>query len=188
MLKIGLTGGIASGKSTCAAIFAELGAAVHDADVIAKELLQPSGLAYGDCLAYFGPKLMQDRVLLREYVFANDKARTWLNAKLHPLIQAELAQRAAQPTKCYHLLVIPLLFENNFDYGLAKKIAVLSKQQQRRAVKRDQVSIAQIQAIMALQVNDATRREKADYLINTDLPNVLKQVQDIHANIMAEVI
>ena len=87
-LKIALTGGIASGKSTCDKIFAKLGATVHEADEIAKELLSSDSAIAQSCISHFGKVIISegklDRAKLRKHIFANSQARTWLNAKMHP--------------------------------------------------------------------------------------------------------
>lgn len=184
MLKIGLTGGIASGKTTCANTLAKLGVEIHDADLIAKQLLTPGSSLYYELEAYFGHKLMQDRSKLRDYVFSNNSARLWLNAKIHPCIRSELLLRASRPTKCYHLLVVPLLFENNFDYGLSKTIVTISEHQLERACERDKSNPEIIKKIMSEQLSNQEKAAKADFIVNTDLPNWQESLLGIHKQIM----
>lgn len=184
MLKIGLTGGIASGKTTCANKLAKLGAEVHDADLIAQQLLTPGSSLYHELESYFGQELMQDRSKLRAYVFSNNSARLWLNAKMHPFIRSELISRSNRPTKYYHLLVVPLLFENNFDYGLSKTIVTISECQLERACERDKSKPEVIKKIMSEQLSNAQKVAKADFVVNTDLPNWQESLEDIHKQIL----
>lgn len=180
-----MTGGIAAGKTTCAKILAEAGVAVHEADIIAKEFLKPESAIYAECLTYFGRELMHDHKKLQKFIFDNPKARMWLNNKIHPCVQAELLSRTKVATKHYHLLVVPLLFENNFDYGLDKIILVHSKSQLARAIQRDQASEALIRKIMLSQIQPNTAKPLADYLIDTDATDLQANVMQVHADILA---
>lgn len=183
-LKVGLTGGIASGKSTCAKMFASLGVTIHEADDVAKYLLTENLAVIAKCQQYFGNKIIKnhaiDRKLLRQIIFNNNQARNWLNHLLHPLIHSELMLRASVPVKCYHILVVPLLFESNNNYGLNKVITVSSKFQAERAAIRDNVSAEDIQKILASQTNDSVRVAKSDFVILNNGEDLMEQIQQIH--------
>lgn len=183
-LKVGLTGGIGSGKSTCAKMFASLGVTIHEADDVAKYLLTENLAVIAKCQQYFGNKIIKnhaiDRKLLRQIIFNNNQARNWLNHLLHPLIYTELMLRASVPVKCYHILVVPLLFESNNNYGLNKVITVSSKFQAERAAIRDNVSAEDIQRILASQTNDSVRVAKSDFVILNNGEDLMEQIQQIH--------
>ena len=183
-LKVGLTGGIGSGKSTCAKMFASLGVTIHEADDVAKYLLTENLAVIAKCQQYFGNKIIKnhaiDRKLLRQIIFNNNQARNWLNHLLHPLIYTELMLRASVPVKCYHILVVPLLFESNNNYGLNKVITVSSKFQAERAAIRDNVSTEDIQRILASQTNDSVRVAKSDFVILNNGEDLMEQIQQIH--------
>lgn len=184
MIKIGMTGGIASGKTTCAQMLSEVGVIVHEADLIAKEFLRPESVIYASCLAYFGCELMHDKKKLKHFIFMNPEARIWLNNKVHPYVQAELMRRTKSKTKYYHLLVVPLLFENNFNYGLDKVILIHSEYQLERAMKRDHESEAIIKNIMCSQIDKNKAIAMADYHINTDEADVRAAIMQVHSEII----
>ncbi len=119
MLKIGLTGGIASGKSTVAEMLAALGAAVIDTDVIAREVVAPGEAGLTAVTAAFGNELLApdgtlDRAKLRRLVFADPAKRRRLEAILHPLIRARAVAAAQQASGPYLVFVVPLLIETDF--------------------------------------------------------------------------
>jgi dephospho-CoA kinase len=112
-LRIGLTGGIASGKSTVADLFAELGAAVIDTDIIAREVVQPGQPALDEIRAAFGANVFSadgtlDRNAMRRHVFSDDSARHRLEAILHPRIQRETIRQMAEAGGDFLLVVVPL--------------------------------------------------------------------------------
>ena len=113
-LRVGLTGGIASGKSTVAELFAGLGVPVIDTDVLAREVVEPGQPALAEVVATFGPAVLGpdgrlDRRRLRERVFRDDAARHRLEAILHPAIRRAVEERSAQVGGVYQIHVIPLL-------------------------------------------------------------------------------
>ena len=121
MLSVGLTGGIASGKTTISNLFLELGVPVVDTDVISRQLLEPGELAYNQVCTHFGSRILGanddiDRAELRRIVFTDATEKSWLETMLHPLI----FQRSHNATlefsgSVYVLVVVPLLFETNFQ-------------------------------------------------------------------------
>ncbi len=114
---VALTGGIGSGKSTVADAFAQLGVKVIDADVIARQVVEPGTPALQAIVGHFGPQMIApdgtlNRRLLREKIFCSRGGKAWLNALLHPLIQQETRRQMQAATSPYLLWVVPLLVEN----------------------------------------------------------------------------
>ncbi len=116
MLVVGLTGGIGSGKSTVANLFAEHGVPIIDTDVLARDLTLPNQPALAAIAQHFGQTVLHpdgslNRGTLRNIIFANEAERTWLEHLLHPLIRAEIKQQIQNLPSPYCIVVIPLLFE-----------------------------------------------------------------------------
>src|SRR3989344_3677800 len=117
ILRVGLTGGIGSGKSTVARLFAEQGASIIDADEIAKALTEKNTPAFETILQHFGPTVLTqegslDRRKLRSFIFENPIERSWLEQLLHPLIRHFMQQQIQKTQGAYCILVIPLLCES----------------------------------------------------------------------------
>ncbi len=173
MLRIGLTGGIGSGKSTVADLFAACGVPVIDADVIARELVAPGQAALSEILNAFGSDMLDtegqlDRARLRAQVFNDATQRQRLEAILHPRIRTEMTARAAAQTSAYVLLVIPLLFETG-QRDMVDRVLVVDipeAMQRARVAARDQLSDAQMEAILAAQATRDTRINGADDVID----------------------
>lgn len=130
MLRIGLTGGIGSGKSSVANMFASLGAPVIDADVIARELVANQVNISEQIIQHFGDLVIDpdgslDRNKLRKIIFADKVARHWLEALLHPLIIQEMQQLLTQISAAYCIMVIPLLIEATEPYTLVDRILLV---------------------------------------------------------------
>lgn len=126
---VALTGGIGSGKSTVANAFADLGIQIVDADIIARQVVEPGKPALDAIAEHFGPELISadgtlHRRLLRERIFAHPQEKAWLNALLHPLIQQETQRQFQQATSAYVLWVVPLLVENGL-YRQANRVLVV---------------------------------------------------------------
>lgn len=194
MLRIGLTGGIGSGKSTVAALFAARGVPLIDTDVIAHELVEPGQPALAEIAARFGAELLDgagrlDRARLRERVFADAGQRKALEAILHPRIHAELERRLALVKAPYALVIIPLLFEagwrDRVDRVLVVDVPVAV--QRSRVAARDRLATEQIDAILAAQASREQRRAGADDLIdNSGEPSALEaQVDRLHREYLA---
>lgn len=189
MMKIGLTGGIGSGKSTVAQLFSELGIPVIDADVIAREVVMPGAKALTKIVEHFGSTILTtngelDRQQLRQKVFSDSKERKWLEQLLHPLILEEMKSRAEQLHGDYCLLVIPLLLEIA-PYEIIDRILVVDIPEELqiiRAQQRDNTNAAQIDAIIKTQVNRLQRLAVADDVIHNDgnLADLKKQVLELH--------
>ena len=115
---LGLTGGIGSGKSAVSAMFEELGIQVVDADIVAREVVEPGSVGLTKITAHFGRYSHHgtlDRAKLRAIIFADESQKQWLNNLLHPLIKRINAEAIKQATSNYVILVAPLLFENGLE-------------------------------------------------------------------------
>ncbi|MFQ2190742.1 dephospho-CoA kinase [Aeromonas jandaei] len=172
MYVVAITGGIGSGKTTIANQFAELGIDVVDADVIAREVVEPGSPALAAIADHFGPDVITsdgqlDRRRLREQVFRDPSAKAWLNALLHPLIRSEMQLQCAAARSPYCLLVVPLLVENKLT-GLANRVLVVDVDeatQIERTCRRDGVTAEQAKAIIAAQASRSERLAAADDVI-----------------------
>jgi dephospho-CoA kinase len=169
-LRIGLTGGIASGKSTVSQRFAELGIAVIDADVAARAVVEPGTPGLEQVVQRFGAGILcpngeLDRPALRELIFDDPAARRDLDAILHPLIRAHMEQQAAAAAGPYLIMAIPLLVEGGSSRERLDRILVVDVDeavQLKRVQARDGISIAQARAILGSQASRAARLEAAD--------------------------
>lgn len=174
-LRVGLTGGIASGKTTVSRLFARLGVPIIDTDVIAREVVAPGTPLLQRVEQELGPGLIGadgalQRRQLRERVFSDPDARRRLEALLHPAIRAEVARQSAQATGPYHVLVIPLLVEGQGRIPVDRVLVVDCPEdlQIRRLQARDGSSAAQARAMLAAQASRAARLAAADDVIVND--------------------
>ncbi len=189
MLVVGLTGGIGSGKSTVAKLFAERGAAIIDADVTAREVTQTGSSAYTSIIKHFGDNVVLedgslDRTRLRQIIFHDPKERLWLEKLLHPLIKDEMQQQIAKMHAPYCIAVIPLLLEVEF-YSFINRILVIDTpeaEQVRRVMLRDNISQTEVEAILESQASRHDRRAKAqDIIINDGNPeDLIPQIDKLH--------
>ncbi len=173
-MRVGLTGGIGSGKSEVAAAFADLGAFIVDTDVLAREAVAP----YSDGLmeiARVWPQVIRndalDRAGLAEIVFSDAEARARLNAIVHPHVRRLARERdrfAASGQLVVH--VVPLLFETGYDRDVDKSIVVIAPMQERlaRITSRDRLDEAHVRARMAAQISPEEAQRRADYTIEND--------------------
>ena len=186
MLVIGLTGGIASGKSLAARRFAELGVPVLDADRIAHELVMPGSPALEEIGRAFGPEMLDARGALRRdrlrrLVFADPEARRRLEAILHPRIRAEMLARLRRLDAPYAVLMIPLLVETG-QHSLVDRVLVIDAPealQRERLARRDGLDQATIGQILAAQADRETRLAAADDVVLNDAgPDELRAAVD----------
>ena len=189
-LRIGLTGGIASGKSAVAARFAELGVPVVDADVVARAVVRPGTPGHDEVVARFGRGILGendeiDRRALRDLVFADPAARRDLEALLHPRIRAEMDRLAEAATGPYVVLVIPLLIEGGQIDRVDRILVVDAEEalQVRRVAARDGSSTEQARAIIAAQASRPSRLGRADAVIRNEgsLPQLRQAVDRLHS-------
>ena len=175
MLRIGLTGGIGSGKSTVADCFARLGITIIDSDVIARELVRPGSEALQGIAETFGAEVLRtdgtlDRAALRQRIFDDKEARTRLEAILHPRIRRQLQARAAEASGPYVILVIPLLIEQGWTTEVDRVLVVdcSPETQLRRTMARDHVSAEQARAVLQNQADREQRLACADDVIDNE--------------------
>ena len=201
MFTVALTGGIASGKSTVASYFAELGVSIIDADQIGRELIDKSPeirkqlvTRFGDCLLKKNETIDRDK--LRAIIFSHPKDREWLEFLLHPLIYQEIKRSIQKAVGTYNLVVIPLLLENRTSKLLKKRpssdnyiqfdrillVTAPRELQIQRAEQRDRLGINQIDAILAAQISPAASIKKADDIIHNEsnLQSLRKSTQALH--------
>jgi dephospho-CoA kinase len=188
-LRVGLTGGIASGKSTVADIFAELGVPVIDTDVIAREVVQPGEPAINEIRERFGDAVIDtkdhlDRAAMRKIIFADETARLDLEAILHPRIGEQVRRQADAACGPYQLIVVPLLIGSPIREYVDRILVVDcdEKTQIQRLLKRDSESIEQAQKILDSQPSRQERLAIADDVIINDqeLEQIQSQVIALH--------
>ena len=192
--RVALTGGIASGKSTVADLFAALGVPVIDTDVIAREVVEPGQPALAAVVKAFGSEVLGndgrlDRRRLRERIFADAGARARLNAILHPAIRAEMERQSQAAGGDYQLLVIPLLTEGGRRDHIDRVLLVDAPEalQVERLMMRDGVSREQAVASLNAQATRAERLAMADDVLrNSGQPDELRdRVAELHGKYRA---
>jgi len=187
-LKIGLTGGIGSGKTTVSGLFEALDVPVIDADVIARSLLEPGTETTKQVIRILGSDIAInaheiDRGKLRKLVFADANARKTLESILHPIVHQQIHQQTATLTSPYCIIVIPLLFEAG-QQDLVDRILVVdttSENQIQRATLRDKTSVQEIQKILDSQIDPQERLSRADDIIenNEGIEQLKSRVQEL---------
>ena len=189
-LVVGLTGGIASGKTTVTNLFqSEYKIDVVDADIIARQVVEEGSDGLKAITEHFGEEILSsdktlDRSKLRALIFQDPEQKRWLDNLMHPLIRIEMQRQLAQVSSAYALLVIPLMVENNLQ-SLADKVIVVDvdeKIQIERTRLRDKVNTAQVKAIIESQANRQERLAIADYVIKNSTRNhkLLPQIAELH--------
>jgi dephospho-CoA kinase len=193
-LRIGLTGGIASGKSTAALRFSELGVPVIDADEASRAVVAPGTPGLEQVIRRFGTGVLTshgelNRHALRDLIFSDASARADLNAILHPLIRAHMEQQAAAATGPYMIMAIPLLVEGGRQRERVDRVLVVDVDeavQLQRLTARDGSTQEQARAILAAQATRSSRLSAADdILANMGTVTELRQeVDQLHARYM----
>jgi dephospho-CoA kinase len=189
MLVVGLTGGIGSGKTTVAKLFAEKGITVIDTDQLARDVTRPDQPALKQITDQFGAHLLQtdgtlNRSALRKIVFNDENSRVWLEKLLHPLIRAEMQRQVNTAKSAYCIVVIPLLLETERNPLIDRILVIDSPEddQLKRTQLRDNATEQEIRAILTTQVNRTTRLRAADDIIENVGPakNLIPQVDRLH--------
>ncbi|HFQ4952444.1 TPA: dephospho-CoA kinase [Vibrio vulnificus] len=194
-LVIGLTGGIASGKTTVANLFQQHFAIdIVDADIVARQVVAPGSAGLAAIVDHFGADILTcegelDRGQLRQRIFAHAEEKQWLNALLHPMIRRKMIEDLAQVSSPYALLVVPLLVENQLQ-TLCDRVLVVDveeKTQLQRTMDRDGVDEQQVRAILKAQASRHERLAFADDVIKNESKDqdLLQQITDLHQKYLA---
>ncbi|WP_318472789.1 dephospho-CoA kinase [Photobacterium leiognathi] len=189
-LVIGLTGGIGSGKTTVANLFADTyGIDIIDADIVAREVVEPNTFGLNAIIEKCGKEILLEdgtlnRAKLRDAIFSQPELKAWLNNLLHPLIREKMQQDINQSQSPYCLLVVPLMVENNLQ-TMTHRLLVVDVDEQlqiERTQQRDNVSVEQIKNILASQASREQRLDAADDIItnNGDNKALVSQVEQLH--------
>jgi dephospho-CoA kinase len=189
MWTVGLTGGIGSGKSAASALFEQYGICVVDADVVAREVVEPGAPALDKIVEHFGPDILDsnselDRGKLRAIIFSDLVEKEWLESLLHPLIRDEIKKQLNNAYSPYAILVSPLLFETD-QHKLVNRTLLIDLPetlQRTRAAERDNSNTEQIQKIIDNQLSREYKIDKADDIISNmhDFAYLREEVERQH--------
>jgi dephospho-CoA kinase len=191
---VGISGGIGSGKTTVTDLFATYGVEVIDADVIAREVVEPGTPALKSIVDKFGQSVLDyssgaslgtlDRAKLRTLVFSDSETKSWLNKLLHPAIRQQMLLQTRQAKSAYCLLSVPLLVENKL-YEQVDRVVIVDVDEQtqlHRTLLRDKTNEQQIRAIMNAQATRPQRLSVADDIVDNKgkTDDLVKQVMRLH--------
>lgn len=189
MLRIGLTGGIGSGKTTVTGLFAARGVAIIDTDHIARDIVAPGSALIGQLGQLFGAEIITadgalDRSRLRKVVFNDALKREQLEGLMHPLIRTRTLEQIALANSPYCIVVVPLLLEKGWQ-SLVDRILVVDTSPQiqlARTQQRDRLSAEEVRAIIAVQISREKRLAAADDIIVNDagMEKLVLQVEQLH--------
>ena len=192
---IGLTGGIGSGKTAVSDIFEELGIGVVDADLASRVVVEKGRPSLEEIAKHFGQGILTeagelDRAKLREIIFNSDEEKNWLESLLHPVIAKQIQEELKASSSPYTILVSPLLLETN-QKDFCNKVLVVDvpvETQIERTLKRDGVSLEQVQSIIKAQISRDKRLELADEVIVNDksLEDLQLAVSKMHQQFILE--
>ncbi len=193
MLRVGLTGGIGSGKTAVSDRFEDLGAPVVDTDVLAREVVEPGEPALDELVKHFGKAILDsdgnlDRARLREMVFSDPGKKQRVESILHPAIRRRLQDKLKALEKDDHpycIIVVPLLVETDFQ-EMVDRVLVVEAPRERRiqwVMSRSGMSREQVEAVMDTQASSEARRAVAHDIIDNDgsLADLLEKVDRFHA-------
>lgn len=192
---IGLTGGIGSGKTAVSDIFEELGIGIVDADLASRVVVEKGRPSLEEIAKHFGQGILTeagelDRAKLREIIFNSDEEKNWLESLLHPAIAKQIQEELKASSSPYTILVSPLLLETN-QKDFCNKVLVVDvpvETQIERTLKRDDVSLEQVQSIIKAQISRDKRLELADEVIVNDksLEDLQLAVSKLHQQFILE--
>jgi len=189
MWTVGLTGGIGSGKSAASALFEQYGICVVDADVVAREVVEPGTPALTKIAEHFGTEILNtrmqlDRAKLRTIIFSNPDEKNWLEHLLHPLIRKEIIFQLEHAHSPYGILVSPLLFETDQHQLVSRTLLIDLPEalQVERASQRDNSDAQEIKKIMANQLSRECKIDMADDIISNlhDFEYLREEVERQH--------
>jgi dephospho-CoA kinase len=193
-LLVALTGGIASGKSTVCARLAELGARIVDADMVAREVVQPGEPGLSEIAEAFGPGVLDadrklDRAALRAIVFNDPTQRQRLEAILHPRIRARMRTQAERADSAYCVLAIPLLVESGAAYDWVDCVVVVDVSepvQLARVMARDRISEPLARQMIAAQASRTQRLALADEIVSNEgsIAQLLAATDALHQRLL----
>lgn len=193
MLRIGITGGIGSGKTTVANLFAKMGIPVIDSDIIARSLLEPGEETYDNVVNLLGKNILLanksiDRSRLRNLIFTNEKSKKQLEEILHPEVRNKIISETKKLQSPYCIIVVPLLLEADFLDLVDRVLVVTANDSVRisRIVERNGLSEPEIKKIIDSQSSDQDKLKIADDVIENSSNNpVAEKVENLHAKYMA---
>ncbi|MGR8929123.1 MAG: dephospho-CoA kinase [Gammaproteobacteria bacterium] len=189
ILRVGLTGGIGSGKSTVCRLFADLGIPIVDADIIARQLVEPGQPALANLVATFGNAILKqdgslDRAELRRRIFNDTAMKQRLDELMHPLVYTKIESVVTCLHSPYCIIAVPLLVETDKTHTVDRILVVDCpvERQIERVLKRDKVSREQVEAIIAAQADRLQRLSIADDVIDNsnDPAHLAEQVKNLH--------
>ncbi len=189
--KIGLTGGIASGKTTVSDCFKNIGTQVIDADEISHDVTKPDGSAFKDIISSFGPDILDEngwinRKKMRSIIFDDVSKKKMLEKIIHPKVRKEMLKAINQSNDHYLIISVPLLVETGMNQMMDRTLVVDCSEstQIERLMGRDKITFDEAKSIMANQAIRSDRQRFADDLIvnekNVTLKELEKQVFDLH--------
>jgi len=189
--KIGLTGGIASGKTTVSDCFKKLGTQVIDADIISHEVTEPSGSAFQEILSEFGSEILDEKGLInrkkmRAIIFNDPSQKKILENIIHPKVRDEMFQRINKSDDHYLIVSVPLLVETGMHQIMDRNLLVDCSEdtQIERLMHRDKIALNEARAILKNQASRSDRKKIADDLIvnenNVTLIELENEVLELH--------
>ena len=186
---LGLTGGIGCGKTAVSDMLAALGITIVDADIVARQVVEPGTDGLKAIIAHFGTDILDEygalnRGELRARIFSNAEQKAWLNALLHPLIRTKLLTDLKNAQSDYVVLVAPLLFENGLDGYCHRTLLIDAPKEVQiaRTTQRDNISTEQAKQIIDAQMSREHKQQKADDILNNnrDLSDVKQDLLKLH--------
>ena len=190
-LKIGLTGGVASGKTTVSDFFKGLGISVIDADVISHEVTQPDGSAFEEIISSFGSNILDengliDRKKMRAIIFDDASKKEMLERIIHPKVREEIFDSVSQSNDHYLIVSVPLLVETGVNQMMDRTLVVdcSEETQIERLIHRDKITLDEAKSILRNQTSRSNRLKAADDLIvnekNVTLNELEKEVLELN--------
>ena len=190
-LKIGLTGGVASGKTTVSDFFKQFGTKVIDADVISHQVTKPDGTAFQEIISSFGSSVLDengliDRKKMRKIIFDDVSKKEMLERIIHPKVREEMFNLASQSNDHYLIVSVPLLVETGMNEMMDRTLVVdcSEETQIERLMHRDKITLGEAKSILRNQTNRSTRLKAADDLIvnekNVTLNELEKEVLELN--------